>query len=188
MLNRMEMGKRMNCPHDLGGQPDLGPLPLEDEEPVFHSEWERRVLAVTVASAAMFGSIDRRRHALELLDQETYLRCSYYERWLERFERLGVSDGWLTESELENGKATSFELETMPLAPDRMEATIRAGRPSDRDVGIQEPMFEVGQRVRAKNLEPTGHTRLPPLCARKSRRYTKIAWHALFPGYGYECA
>ena len=42
----------MNGPHDLGGQMGFEPVAPESDEPVFHSEWERRAFAVTLAMGA----------------------------------------------------------------------------------------------------------------------------------------
>ena len=52
--------------HDLGGKHgfgDINPEP-ESEEPLFHSEWERRVFALVIATG-MLGqwNIDESRHA-----------------------------------------------------------------------------------------------------------------------------
>ena len=39
----------MNGPHDMGGMQCYGPVEPEADEPVFHGEWEKRALAITVA-------------------------------------------------------------------------------------------------------------------------------------------
>ena len=36
----------MNGIHDLGGMQGLGPVVREENEPVFHEDWERRIFAV----------------------------------------------------------------------------------------------------------------------------------------------
>ena len=36
----------MNGIHDMGGMQDMGPIRREQDEPVFHAEWERRVFAL----------------------------------------------------------------------------------------------------------------------------------------------
>ena len=43
----------MNSAHDLGGQMAFGPVVPEPNEPVFHGDWEKRVLAINVAAGAM---------------------------------------------------------------------------------------------------------------------------------------
>lgn len=151
----------MNGVHDMGGLMCFGPIPQEENEPVFHADWERRVLALSVASAALFGSIDRRRHALETLDPVAYLRASYYERWLSRLEVLMVSDNWLSETELATGVAEEVRRTALTIPVGEIESIVRAGRPSIRETGRLKPRFSVGQQVRAINRQPAGHTRLP---------------------------
>lgn len=41
----------MDGAHDMGGVAGFGAVQLEPNEPVFHAEWERRVLAMTLAMA-----------------------------------------------------------------------------------------------------------------------------------------
>ncbi len=151
----------MNSIHDMGGMTGFGPVQPEADEPVFHDEWERRVLALTIATSGLFGPLDKRRHALEVLSPLEYLSYSYYERWLARLERSAIEVELLTEEELTQGVATaSDEPPAAPLDPDTMESIIREGRPASRDTGRLEPRFTVGDRVRARNLHPPGHTRL----------------------------
>jgi len=150
----------MNGIHDMGGMTCFGPVEREEDEPVFHGEWERRVLALTIATSGLFGSLDRRRHALERVSPLEYLSESYYERWLARIERLAQQDGFLTGEELSEGRAMAVEEPAPAIGPDAMASIIREGRPSSRDTGRLEPRFAVGDRVRARNLHPPGHTRL----------------------------
>ena len=42
----------MNGPQDLGGQMGFGPVAPEKDEPIFHAEWERRALGLTIAAGA----------------------------------------------------------------------------------------------------------------------------------------
>jgi hypothetical protein len=63
----------MNGPHDLGGQMGFGPVAPETDEPVFHADWERRALGVTLASGTLGAwTIDESRHARESLHPATY--------------------------------------------------------------------------------------------------------------------
>lgn len=171
----------MSGPHDMGGQTSFGPIPQEEDEPVFHAEWERRVLALSVASAAMFGPIDRRRHALERLDPVTYLSTSYYERWLTRLETQTIEDGWLNETELFSGVAENSSRTTAVIPADKIEAIVKAGRPSIRQSGRLEPQFSVGQTVRARNTQPSGHTRLPRYIRGKTGVIKKLHGTHCFP-------
>ena len=152
----------MNGMHDLGGLTCFGPVEREDDEPVFHDDWERRVFALSIASSALFGPIDRRRHALETLDPITYISSSYYERWLARLENLAVEDGLLTEQELASGQSSVPATVTVsPLDASAAQAVVEQGRPTSRDTGRLSPRFSVGDRVRALDTRPSGHTRQP---------------------------
>lgn len=152
----------MNGMHDLGGLTCFGPVEREDDEPVFHDDWERRVFALSIASSALFGPIDRRRHALETLDPITYISSSYYERWLARLENLAVEDGLLTEQELASGQSSAPAAATAsPLDVIAAQAIVEQGRPASRGTGRVSPRFSVGDRVRALDTRPSGHTRLP---------------------------
>ena len=152
----------MNGMHDLGGLTCFGPTVREDDEPVFHDDWEKRVFALSIASSELFGPIDRRRHALETLDPITYISSSYYERWLARLENLAVEDGLLTEEELASGQSSAPAAVTVsPLDASAVQAVVEQGRPASRDTGRVSPRFSVGDRVRALDTRPSGHTRLP---------------------------
>ena len=56
----------MNTAHDLGGMHGFGPInpEAESEEPVFHTEWEKRVFGLALA-AGFLGkcNIDMSRYA-----------------------------------------------------------------------------------------------------------------------------
>ena len=88
----------MNGAHDMGGMHGFGlinPEP-EDEEPIFHAEWERRVFGLAVAAIMGAGcyNVDEWRHALERLDPVAYLADGYFGRWLAAMELLvHESDG-----------------------------------------------------------------------------------------------
>jgi nitrile hydratase len=153
----------MNGLHDLGGLTCFGPVEREEDEPVFHGNWERRVFALTVASSATeFSPIDMRRFELEKLEPIHYLEASYYERWLDRLETLAREAGLVTEEEMATGIASaSAGRAEPPVDAARMEALIRRGWPANRDTGRLQARFAVGDRVRARNLNPPGHTRLP---------------------------
>ncbi len=38
----------MNGIHDLGGMDGLGPIVCEPDEPVFHSDWERKMFGMFI--------------------------------------------------------------------------------------------------------------------------------------------
>jgi len=79
----------MNGVHDMGGMTCFGPIVREENEPVFHAQWEKRVLALLLTSG-IAASGDEGRHAKERLDPAVYLASTYYEGWLAALEALAL--------------------------------------------------------------------------------------------------
>jgi nitrile hydratase len=152
----------MNSVHDMGGMHGMGPIEPEKNEPVFHSRWEARVFAINRAVGS-FGkwNIDASRHAKEVIPAAQYLRISYYEKFLIGVTELLIKSGLVTRAEVESGKpARGSQKMTPALTVDNVSALVANGVPASRNVPAV-PKFRVGQRVRARNINPTGHTRLP---------------------------
>jgi nitrile hydratase len=152
----------MNGLHDVGGITTFGPVIREENEPVFHADWERRVYALNIATLAFFGPVDRARHAVERMDPVEYLTTLYYEHWLFGMELMAKDLGYITEAELESGRV-EMRKELPHPAPDAdmIAGLSRHGVPATRDEGRLTPRFSVGDVVRARNMEVPGHTRLP---------------------------
>ena len=156
----------MNGAHDLGGMHGFGPINPEPEaeEPTFHADWERRVFGLTLAVGALGKwNIDMSRHARERQHPVDYLQHSYYENWLAGLEKLLIETGLVTESELKTGKADmpGDESVTKKVLRKRDVAELLArGTPSTVVVDIP-PKFQPGDKVRAINRHPNGHTREP---------------------------
>ena len=58
------------------------------------------------------------------------------------------------------------------LRADRVDRLVFAGHPAERPTGGRTPRFAVGDRVRARNIHPAGHTRLP----RYARSRLGVVW------------
>ena len=96
----------MNGIHDLGGMHGMGPISPEQNEPVFHEDWERRMFGLFIATfAGGHYNVDEFRHAIERMDPAHYLKSRYYEHWLQSTETLLVEKGVLSREELEERKA-----------------------------------------------------------------------------------
>ena len=156
----------MNGAHDLGGMHGFGPVEIEREEPVFHEQWERRAFALTLAAGYLGAwNIDESRFAREQMPPTEYLASTYYEHWLFGLEKLLRDKGLVARGELE-ARLLGHPVEAKPvpglrpLAARDVEATLRDARASKADVDVP-PRFAIGARVRARNIHPTGHTRLP---------------------------
>jgi nitrile hydratase len=146
----------------MGGMMGFGAISPEADEPVFHADWEARVLALTLA-VGRWGNwnIDAGRHLRELQAPADYLAWSYYRSWLDRLEKMVVLTGLVTPAELESGRpAPGSAKAERPLTAEAARAVLAAGGPSARD-GAPAGRFKPGDRVRARNLNPEGHTRLP---------------------------
>ena len=64
----------MNGPHDMGGMQCYGPIDPETDEPLFHGEWEKKAMAMTVAMGfAGMWNIDASRFMRESLPP---VRCT----------------------------------------------------------------------------------------------------------------
>ena len=135
----------MNGAHDMGGMQGFGPVVREDNEPVFHAPWEGRVIALRRALGAIGVLPPTIRPAIESIPPADYLRNSYYENWLTAIETLVASGG---------------DKSALPLTPE--EAAFFSFRvPQVMLTTEAKPRYAIGQTVRARNIHPVGHTRLP---------------------------
>lgn len=151
----------MNGIHDMGGMQCFGPVVREADEPVFHEAWEARLFAIRHALGAWGKwNIDASRYAREVIAPAEYLRMSYYERWLAGLLTQLVDVGLVTADELASGKPAAGSAKSEPaLRPEGLPRLL-AGSPTLRSVDVV-PAFRAGDAVRARNVQPTGHTRLP---------------------------
>lgn len=152
----------MNGVHDMGGLHGFGAPAIEPDEPVFHAPWEARALAITLAAAG-FGlwTLDASRHAREKIPPATYLRLSYYERWIAGLERLLVESGLASHTEIANLAADPAAPKRTPaLDRNAAAAVLASGGPTLRP-RVRAARFAPGQAVRARVMNPAGHTRLP---------------------------
>ncbi len=152
----------MNGVHDMGGMHGMGPIEYERNEPVFHTRWEARAFALTLAMGAWRKwNIDASRHAREIIPPAEYLRMSYYEKWIAGLLDLSVKSGLITREEVASSSPAQGSPKAVPpLTAGKVASTLARGGPASRDVAV-EPRFQVGQHVRARNIHPVGHTRLP---------------------------
>ncbi len=152
----------MNSVHDMGGMHGLGPVQYERNEPVFHAPWEGRTFALVLAAAAWRKwSLDALRYQIELIPAAEYLRMSYYEKWFTAVTERLVQSGLITRGEVESGKPAAGSRKAIPpLTAAQVPAMLRSGALASRDTAVT-PRFQAGQLVRTRNINPTGHTRLP---------------------------
>jgi len=149
----------------------FGPITCEENEPVFHAEWEKRAFANTNLSLAQgkLGSLDSYRHAIERMGNLNYLSTSYYEHWFAAAEMRLIENDVITEKELRTRieavrtDPTSFALPPAE-GPDELSelvaGMVKFGGVSLRQIDA-EPRLAVGESVVTTRRSPKGYTRLP---------------------------
>ena len=151
----------MNGVHDMGGMDGFGPVRPEPDEPVFHVPWEGRVMAMMRAlGAAGAWNLDMSRASREHLPPEVYLASSYYEKWHLGMEQMLMQKGLVGADELARGQALRPG-KPLPrkLVPEAVSGALTRG--SYHRPAAAPALFRPGDRVRAKNIHPPTHTRLP---------------------------
>lgn len=160
----------MNGPHDLGGMQCFGRVIKEENEPVFHDDWEKRVFALTMSSFGVMGSIDSFRHAVERMPPEDYWRTTYYEHWLAALEiRL---------AELNFKNADKFE---SPITASDVEEVVPTGGNYLRKESLIDRKFALGTKVKTRNNSPIGHTRLPRYVRGKVGEIARVYGNFVLP-------
>ncbi|MEM1318101.1 MAG: nitrile hydratase subunit beta, partial [Pseudomonadota bacterium] len=152
------------------------------DEPLFHAEWEPRVLGMIVAlGAAGKWNLDQSRFARESLPPADYLSFPYYRIWLEAAQKLMLERNMITAEELSAGSMISQPQPIRKrLAREDVAAALEAGGPVDRPAD-HDPGFEVGDAVRTINIHPEGHTRLPRYARGHVGNITAILGFHVFP-------
>lgn len=149
---------------DMGGTAGWGAASRpRSDEPVFAEAWQSRAFALTLLSTRISGrNLDAFRHALERLDRAAYLDDGYYGRWLNASE-LMLTDSAILAAGAIDARARNLHGEDVaeppipePARPDYAPTATGSLRTVDAA-----PAFSVGELVRAKDLSPPGHTRLP---------------------------
>ena len=172
----------MNGVHDMGGMHGFGPVIHEANEPVFHAAWEGRVRGmVQLIGAWRLGNIDSGRHSIERLPPVDYLRYSYFEKWFDALISRMLAAGQITPDELASGrKADGAAVATPPVTAGMADALLTSIHSYARDIPGK-PKFTAGDRVRARNIHPEGHTRLPRYARGRLGQVEKYHGAHVFP-------
>ncbi|WNO68670.1 nitrile hydratase subunit beta [Streptomyces sp. AM2-3-1] len=149
---------------DMGGTEGWGPThPPRADEPVFPEPWQGRVFALTQLSRQLAGyNVDAFRHAVERLARTAYLSDGYFGRWLNAAE-LMLTDSAILAPAAVQARARNLrgeQVEEPPIPEPAKPGYAPTAKGSLRNVDAA-PAFAEGERVRAKNMSPAGHTRLP---------------------------
>ena len=152
----------MNGAQDMGGEHGFGPVKPEPDEPVFHAEWEKRAFALTLAMGMPGGwNIDMVRFARENRDPAEYLSMSYYQIWFAGLETMLKERALIDDDEIVVGHALHPPKPVKrTLTPGDVLKVLHRGGPTERDTNTK-AAFKAGDKVRARNINPHTHTRLP---------------------------
>ncbi|MET7525267.1 nitrile hydratase subunit beta [Streptomyces sp900116325] len=149
---------------DMGGTEGWGPThPPRADEAVFPEPWQGRAFALTRSSIQLAGlNVDAFRHAIERLDPTAYLADGYFGRWLNAAELILAESAILAPTAIQ-ARARNLrgeQVEEPPIPEPTKPGYAPTAKGSLRTIDAA-PAFAEGERVRAKNMSPTGHTRLP---------------------------
>jgi nitrile hydratase beta subunit len=169
-----------NTIHDMGGMHGFGPVEAEPNEPVFHADWEKRVLAMQRAMGFTgLWTIDGGRASLETLPPLTYLAASYYQRWFLGLEKRVVAHRLVGEDEI----AAGYSLRPGRRLNRRLTlADAKNWQWPNYERPAQAPArFKAGDRVRTRNINPETHTRLPRYARGKTGTVEAVRGHHVYP-------
>ena len=92
----------MNGVDDLGGTHGHGKINPEQNEPLWHADWEKRVFGLFYGAFAEGAfNVDEFRYGIEMMEPAEYLKSSYYEHWLHTLEAALIRKGMITQAELD---------------------------------------------------------------------------------------
>jgi nitrile hydratase subunit beta len=168
---------------DMGGMQGWGRVRRPGDEPVFREKWEGRAFALGVLSMRTSGTnLDSFRHALNRQQPMDYIADGYYGRWCHAAETLLIDSSIIApgavEARTRNLRGENVEEPAWP-EPNKPDYTPTAAG-SLRTV-TEPPAFAVGDRVRAKDIHPTKHTRLPRYVRGREGVIERVQPSALLP-------
>jgi nitrile hydratase len=177
----------MKLQHHLGGLEGLGAIAFDRR--VFAEDWEHRIFSIHVAMMGLSRHLGQAlarypidevptafadtwtwadlRKGAEALNPLAYFQYRYYENWLGGITAHFLSQGYISEDELEQATTAYLERPELPLPAggDKRidEQVIRYLHEGDspRRGPADSPLFGVGDRVTVKDVPATDHTRLP---------------------------
>ncbi|MBP1154946.1 MULTISPECIES: nitrile hydratase subunit beta [unclassified Paenibacillus] len=153
----------MNGVHDMGGMQGFGQIVREENEPVFHADWEGKMRAMLVTlSKKNVINLDEVRYAVERVKPDFYLAFSYYEKWLYGLLILLIEKGVLNDVEIQEIKK-GFSLDENQ---DLLNALTQLKYVRDNKTALNitresAPKFKPGDTVITKLIHSKGHIRLP---------------------------
>ncbi|MEM6599307.1 MAG: nitrile hydratase subunit beta [Cyanobacteria bacterium P01_D01_bin.36] len=193
----------MKLQHNLGGLEGLDPVNTEVQ--VFVEPWETRIFGIHTAMMALsnqlgssppqydienvpttfesFWTWGHLRMGAENMHPFEYFRLRYYEKWLGGISGFFISEGYITQEELDTRTAeflASSELAASPLPtggePAIDEQVVKYLREGDSPMrALSAPAkFAVGDLVKIKEVNSGEHSRLPGNLKGKSATVVKV--------------
>lgn len=150
---------------NIGGTDGWGRVTVPTpDEPVFAEEWEGRAFAMTLLTMGRISgrNLDAFRHALGRLDRPAYFDDGYYGRWLNAAELMLTDSAILAPGAVDaRVRANQGETVDEPPAPEQdAKPDYKPTAAGSLRTVEEAPRFAVGDRVTAKDVDPTGHTQL----------------------------
>jgi len=172
----------MNGAADMGGMHGFGQVQPEPNEPVFHADWEKKAFSLNMAiGVANIWTLDAFRFARESLPPPQYLNMSYYGLWVATLENMMLEYGLTTREEMKAGHALApVKKAAKPVTADDVATMVRCGSPYNRPAPAP-ALFKVGDKVRARNMHPQTHTRLPRYARGHAGEIMRIVGCHVFP-------
>ena len=169
--------------HDMGGMQGFGSVAIDPDEPVFRKEWHSRAFAIGIMSMGVSGTnLDAFRHALERLHPYDYLADGYYGRWVACAEVLLTDSGVLAPGAVEaRARKLMGEQVDEPADPEPNKPVYERGGPGSLRPVDDPPAFAAGDRVQARDLRTSGHTRLPGYVRGRTGTVSALRPSALLP-------
>jgi len=158
---------------DLGGKGVHGAVTPEPEGELFHADWERMALAVTLAMGATgTWNIDESRSVRETLSD--YESLTYYQLWIKGLIALLKKHDLVAADEIATGAMLhpARAVKRVLRAAD-VRAALAQGAPTLRSTHSR-ARFAVGDRVMTRAMAADHHTRLPAYARGKKGRIARV--------------
>lgn len=165
----------MNGVHDMGGMHGFGPMVIDVHDgPISLKEWEQRaVLLFDIAMMTGAMNLDAFRYGIEQMPPALYLATPYFGRWAYAAEFHMARSGMISRDDV--------DLWMDRLRADPTAQPVEPALPVERPTPIEAPQvppspirFAVGDAVRARVIQPTGHHRMPRYIRGKAGVITRV--------------
>lgn len=158
---------------DLGGQAGHGRVEPDSDGKLFHADWERQALALTLCMGVTGAwNLDMSRRARETLPD--YAALSYYEIWIKGLEKLLIERRLVGRDEIAAGRMLRPPRPVgRVLRAAEVHAVVRRGSPTQRPAATP-AKFAVDERVRTRSEPVDHHTRLPRYARGKLGRVEQV--------------